>query len=578
MANVQSDTPGVPEGYVLEEGPWMKYQPDLSKLTDADLIAAYKSKGGNAFDPDKYLASKGGFDPDAYLRSKGDEPGPWTKYGAALPAGFEQPSLGADVAKSIGSGLGSATISTLGSLGDLRGYMSRGVDALGAELGISPSTVAAVKNAAGYLAPLTAHAPTSDQLRATVTDPIVSPDYKPQTLAGNFAKTGAEFTPGLLMGGPEGLGARLATNVALPAIGSETAGQITKGTAAEPYARVLGAFVGGAGATKALNAASEAGIRNAITPSLEDLKTTTGANYDAIRDANVGRPLPANALDQTADEVVKALNAKGQRPINAGELHGVVDAMRTPATEGAPDVADLLAARAAIKDVGGNPAGAKIALGKVEDAIDKYSPGTMDQLRAQDQNWSAFRTGEALDKNIARAEDSANGANSGLNLGNRILQRATALKNSKQWDYMNAAQKAEVQKVIDMTSTQKGLRSLANLAGKGHGLGLPVFSEFISDVLGLHPGVGAAIGLVGGRGLNALYNRSVSNAANAASDAIRRASPMGQQMAERLYVSPNPSAVGSGVRAGRIERSRRALPAGILGAAIAHQNQREALP
>jgi hypothetical protein len=102
-----------------------------------------------------------------------------------------------------------------------------------------------------------ANAPTSADVKATVTDPIVSPDYEPKTLAGSYLKTGAEFTPGMLMGGEGGLGARFLRNVALPAIGSETAGQLTKGTAAEPYARVGGAM---------LSPVAESAARRIITP------------------------------------------------------------------------------------------------------------------------------------------------------------------------------------------------------------------------------------------------------------------------------------------------------------------------
>jgi hypothetical protein len=364
------------------------------------------------------------------------------------------------------------------------------------------------------------------------------------------------------------LGRAALTNVAAPALTSEAAGQLTAGTPYEKAARIAGAFGGGFGATRAANALADArALKNATIP-LQDLKTQTGANYDAIRDANVGKALPPDALNETADQLTQALNAKNQRPINAPELHAVVNQLRNPATEGAPDVADLLAARAAFKDqIGANPAGAFIALDKIGKAIDKFSPGTMDALRAQDQNYSAFKTGEALDKNIARAEDTAAGANSGLNLGNRIRQRAIALKNSSQWGYMNDAQKAEVQGVIDGTTPQEIFRHAANLLGKGHGLGGLVGGEALGHLFG-NDLLGMAVGLGVGRGANSLYANSVSRGAEAASDAIRRGSPMGQQFAQdRLYVSPNNS-LKAGLRSAAIERRRAAL-AGLPPAALA---------
>lgn len=175
----------------------------------------------------------------------------------SLPAGFvlDNPGMGEDIAKSIGSGLANATIGTLGMAGDVRDLASGALDKLGSKLGVDTSPI---KTAVG-MTPLgiLRNAPTSADVKSTVSNPVVSPDYQPQSLAGSYLKTGAEFLPGLLMGGEGGLGTRLVRNVALPAIGSETAGQITKGTAAEPYARIAGAM---------LSPAMEGAARRVITP------------------------------------------------------------------------------------------------------------------------------------------------------------------------------------------------------------------------------------------------------------------------------------------------------------------------
>lgn len=69
-----------------------------------------------------------------------------------------------------------------------------------------------------------------------------APHYEPQTTAGEYARTAGEFAPGALL--PGGVVQRIGLNVAAPAVVSETAGQITKGTKAEPWARAAGAIVG----------------------------------------------------------------------------------------------------------------------------------------------------------------------------------------------------------------------------------------------------------------------------------------------------------------------------------------------
>lgn len=167
-----------------------------------------------------------------------------------------------DAAKSVGAGLANATAGTLGMAGDVRSLLSAGASALGSKLGAEPDRVQAFKDYMSKAASMTgpgmvlANAPTSRQIKETATDPIVSPDYKPQTLTGSYLKTGAEFLPGALVG-QGGWASRLLSGVALPAAASETAGQLTKGTSAEPYAR--------AGAALFSPAIASAG-RRAVTP------------------------------------------------------------------------------------------------------------------------------------------------------------------------------------------------------------------------------------------------------------------------------------------------------------------------
>lgn len=76
--------------------------------------------------------------------------------------------------------------------------------------------------------------------------------YRPKTVAGEYAQTIGEFAPGLAM--PGGLAQRVGLNWLAPAVTSETAGQLTKGTSAEPWARVAGAMLGPAAASLAMRA------------------------------------------------------------------------------------------------------------------------------------------------------------------------------------------------------------------------------------------------------------------------------------------------------------------------------------
>jgi len=80
--------------------------------------------------------------------------------------------------------------------------------------------------------------------------------YEPQTVPGQYASTIGEFAPSSILGGG-GVAARVLNTVA-PAIASETAGQWTKGTAAEPWARGIAGIVAAPVAGKLVTPAAPA--------------------------------------------------------------------------------------------------------------------------------------------------------------------------------------------------------------------------------------------------------------------------------------------------------------------------------
>lgn len=450
-----------------------------------------------------------------------------------FPASSE-PSMAEDAAKSVGAGLGNATIWTLGALGDLRSLASHGVDALGSKLGVDLSPVKKIASMTP-LGSIAGIAPTSEQVRSTVTDPIVSPDYEPKYAFNNFLKTGAEMLPAMAdpeLAGPNALKAAsklFLSRVAAPAAVSETAGELTKGTEAEPYARIGGALLAGAGASKMINAASEARALKAATPALDNLKASTSADYDALTSRNVATPIAQSTLDNLADDITKTLNNKGIRPSNADSIHRAVDEIRAPATAGNADVADLVAARQSIKELLGkqdtNKAGAFVALGKIEKAIEQNSPNTMAKLKEADANWSAVKANEALDKRLARAELRAAGEHSGMNIGNKIRQQVTNYLMSSEARYLSPETKADLQKIVKGTASQNLVRHVSNLLGGGGGLGMLIGGAAGYEADGLK---GAFAGAAAGRTLKIANNRSVLKQAERAAEAIRRRSPMGK--------------------------------------------------
>lgn len=154
------------------------------------------------------------------------------------------PNMGLDIAKSLGTGIEQGAIGLAGLPADVGRWAGNlagsGVDWL---TGASPETIAQNKAkadsimGAGVLAP-----PTSAGLTSAV-EGVQGPMYKPQTTAGEYANTLGQFVPGMVMG-PGSLPQRVVGGAA-SAVGSEAAGQASKGEWYEPYARLGGALLGG---------------------------------------------------------------------------------------------------------------------------------------------------------------------------------------------------------------------------------------------------------------------------------------------------------------------------------------------
>lgn len=475
-------------------------------------------------------------------------------------------SAGEDALKSVGSGLASATAGTLGAIGDARSLGSSLADLVGGKLGASPETMQTIKNALSKAAQFTpqtallANAPTSRDIINSAPDAIVSPDYRPQTTAGGYLKTGAEFLPAMI-GGPESTISKLLTRVAVPAVVSETAGKLTEGTAAEPYARIAAAGLGGFAAAKAAESRAASQALKAASPEASALKTEAGNTYDALTARNVATPLPQSALDALANNIRGDLNNRGLRPSVAGNAHNAVEELRTPATAGAPDVADLVAARQSVKNLLGSPdankAAAATIIPKIEQAIERASPNTMNEIRTADKNYAAFKANEALDKRFARAELRAAGEHSGLNLGNRIRQQVTNYLLSNEARFLSPENRAALEKITKGTVTQNGLRLVSNMMGGGGGLGstlLGIGGAATGQATG-HPEL--ALMPLGGFGARILANRSVVNQAQRAAAQIRANSPLGRTMAASL---PAPQ--------------RMSLPHSLLPALLATASQR----
>lgn len=202
-----------------------------------------------------------------------------------------------DVAKSAGVGVGKGVIALGGMVGDLTDLGAKGLkkasdfvsDAVGADRYTPPGES------------VLSNIPTSESLTKNV-EGVTGEFYKPQTTAGHYAETVGEFLPAAVAG-PGGIGRKIAMQAVLPGVASEAAGQATKGTALEPYARAgAGIAAGLGGAVLSRPASSAQAIRSQLPEGI------TQATVDDARSLMV--TAKAKGIDLTWPEALSQVSGK----------------------------------------------------------------------------------------------------------------------------------------------------------------------------------------------------------------------------------------------------------------------------
>jgi hypothetical protein len=135
---------------------------------------------------------------------------------------------------------------------------------------------------------------------------------KPQTTAGQYAGTIAEFAPAAAIG-PGTIVQRLAMAL-VPAVASESAGQVTKETAAEPYARLVGALAGGIGTAWAQSPSY------ATRMTARAAQDVTPQQFQAAE--NLMRDAQARGVTLTVDEAIQSVTNGATR---LGDVRRVVE-------------------------------------------------------------------------------------------------------------------------------------------------------------------------------------------------------------------------------------------------------------
>lgn len=226
--------------------------------------------------------------------------------GPGLPTAKAKPATSGvlpDLLKSLGIGAVQGGLGLAGLPGSIETLGRMGIDHAATGLGFQNPNLEA------------SHSPIPDA--STLQSGIESytgPFYQPQTTAGKYARTAAEFLPSALFPA-EGAVAR-ATNVLAPAIASETGGELTEGSKYEPWARMFGGMLGGIlpqalmrtvtpAASVVPDAVRDAHVQNLQTNGVTSLSAgqqTGNMRLRWLEDAANGMPFSGSRIERLQNE------------------------------------------------------------------------------------------------------------------------------------------------------------------------------------------------------------------------------------------------------------------------------------
>lgn len=456
----------------------------------------------------------------------------------------EQPGMVEDMTRSAGAGLRQGVEGMVGMFGDANRMTGDAAAWLAGKAGLGEEGQGRIRSGARFLSPFP-NAPTTDEIQS-VTDQGVGEAYHPQTTAGEYARTVGQFAPAAFAG--PGSVARKTAMAAVPAVASETAGQLTEGTVAEPYARGLAALAGGVSVAGRGNPVKQAAKG---APTRETLKQQTDALYNTMRDAGI--KYDSNAFGQSVLKMARDLKKSGLRRSVADDAYKVVRELADDVQRGlSPDFDDINGliqnigdkARAAAR-AGDKPL-AK-AYGIIRDQLDDFertavmsSTKPMPKAEFNELRTAARQTAlkniktRAIDEIVENADTYQSGREAGIRNGISNLLRSKKGIQLFRGDERKA--------LLDVAQGRKALRTL---------------SRFGFDLTRLS-GNATFIPAVGAVGAGSMVSPAAAGALLGAGTLAKVASPM---MTERAL-----SRAGAAIRSGGLNNARNAKQ-------IAAQNQ-----
>ena len=243
-------------------------------------------------------------------------------------------------------------------------------------------------------------------------------------------------------------------------------------------------------------------------PTTEMLKDAAKSGYESAR--NMGVDYSADAIKSMAAGAQQQLEEKGILDILSPKTFSILRKLQEPPEGAVVSLPGLVAARRALQNAAGdftNPTEQKAATGAME-ILDRMlmepdeasvvagpAAAAGAAIKEANANYASAMRSDKITGAEKRAEFNAAVANSGLNIGNQLRQRARdILLKPKEARGFSKEELAALEMVAKGTATANVLRRVGNLLGSGGGLGQSVTGAIggaLGGSVGGFPGMGA---------------------------------------------------------------------------------------
>lgn len=429
----------------------------------------------------------------------------------------ETPITAGGIAKAGLAGLERGALGVAGMGGDVQSLLRQGAAAAGLNLPANmPLPIPGL--------PISASAtPTTEQLTQQA-EKVTGPIYQPQNVPEKYAETIGEFAPAAI--GGEGGVARRAVQAVLPAVASETAGQVAGAVAPnlEPVARVAGALAAGPAGVAAT-------AKRGVVPDTEALRALKNAAYQRAEQS--GLVVQGPSFDRLVAGIVHKAKNEGIHPKLTPDSHAAISDLIQNVGKGPLTIQkiDELRKVVGIASQSLKPADRRIAgivADRIDDFIDNLKPSDVaagdpraaaQSLREARGLYRQFRKSEKIDQILEEAglragQFSVSGKENAIRTGFRQLAMKIA-RDKREANRWTPAERKLIKQLGNMGSAVNMLRNLGKLAPLsqlmlGSGLTAAGYSAYSGDPRAAElAGIAFGLGTAGRLGAAGLTKRKV---------------------------------------------------------------------